>query len=91
MIRRPHLALLAGAVLALPAGAQPQNHIGAPLAEVCVRNGCLLAETDAAKALTAEGFYASDFQTQAIALHNGGYLAKAADGRLQLVNWGDCS
>ena len=87
---------LAGAVLpvslaaALPLAAQSANHIGEPMAEVLLANGCAMSEADLAAAMDAGGWHVSDFQAQVLALFKGGYIHKAADGRLTLTGWGNC-
>ena len=43
-----------------------------------------------AAAMDADGWHISDFQAQVRALFNGGYVVKAADGRLTLTGWGNC-
>jgi hypothetical protein len=71
-------------------GAQPVNHIGEPMAEILLNNGCAMAEAELASEMEAAGWHVSDFQAQVLALFKGGYVAKAADGRLQLTGWGNC-
>ncbi|WP_347313017.1 hypothetical protein [Defluviimonas sp. SAOS-178_SWC] len=70
--------------------AQPKNHLAEPLAQIFIANGCEMAEQAAADALVADGWFASDFQVQAVALGNDGYLVATPGGRLKLVNWGSC-
>ena len=73
-----------------PVSAQPANHIGEPMADILLANGCAMSETDLAAAMDADGWHISDFQAQVRALFNGGYIVKAADGRLTLTGWGNC-
>jgi hypothetical protein len=74
------------------AAAQPTNHIGEPLANIMLRNGCEMQESAASEALRSEGYDISDFQAQVMALNRGGYLVSGdAQGALRLVKWGACS
>ncbi|MCB2095103.1 MAG: hypothetical protein H6901_05755 [Rhodobacteraceae bacterium] len=82
---------VAAAALGAGAAAQPKNQIGEPLAQIFIQNGCEMAEQDAFDALIAGGWFLSDFQAQALALGNDGFLVGTPDGRLKLVNWGPCT
>lgn len=88
--RRLVLAVLA-ALGPVAAHGQPQSHIAEPLAQIFINNGCEMVEEAARDALIADGWYLSDFQAQAVALGNDGYLVATPGGRLKLINWGPCN
>ncbi|NNE53661.1 MAG: hypothetical protein HKN30_14820 [Sulfitobacter sp.] len=75
---------------ATSAVAQPKNHIGQPLAEIMIENGCIMPEEEAAAALKAKGYGISDLQAQATALYNGRYLGSTPDNKWRLQNWDPC-
>lgn len=90
-MRASQSAIVVAVIAASPAvSAQPTNHIGEPMAEMLLNNGCKMSEPNLAAAMEAAGWHISDFQAQVLALYRGGYVMKAADGRLQLTGWGNC-
>jgi hypothetical protein len=93
-VSAPHRLAAATLAAALPAlaAAQPTNHIGGPMADILVRNGCEMPEDALVAAMNAEGWGVGDVQAQVTALAKGGYFAvERAPGALRLQNWGACS
>ena len=87
-MRHVALTIAAASLLAVPASAQPKNHIGEMLASIFMANGCVLSEQEAVAEMKKRGLGISDFQAQLLALHRGGYVKKNENGALQLIKWG---
>jgi hypothetical protein len=77
--------------LAIPAAAQPENHLGEALASIMVSAGCTMTQSEAGAAMQSQGWHVSDFQAQALALSRDGYLTSNDGGEtLRLNKWGVC-